>query len=201
MICSIVFLRKRNFDGVISLSKKRNKIIGVIELVLGLSLVVAAAYICKYIYIQNRILKYGIISFLFFMAAFYLLNSFSYKDKASDEKENNIKINSIALINEENKIIKEWDILNEISLVVGRGTKAKEVDIDLDMSIHSSLIDNEHAVLNFASNNWYIEDLHSKNGIKIQKDDDYVYKISKDKPCILEKGDIVFIGKTKLLIQ
>lgn len=172
-----------------------------IEIGLALSFGAATIHIYRYLNMENGMLKYIILFILTSTALFCLMNGFSYKDKHVNEREDNKRISSIALINEENDVIREWDILNEISLVIGRNTKNRGVDIDLDTSIHSSLIDNEHAVLNFASNNWYIEDLHSKNGVKIQKDDDCVYSISKDKPCMLEKGDIVFIGKTKLLIR
>ncbi|WP_432665115.1 FHA domain-containing protein [Wukongibacter baidiensis] len=183
------------------MSREKNKIMFLIELGLAVCFAAATIYVYKYSNIQSGMLKSSIIFILTFTALYCLVNSFSYKDKHVNQEENNNKINSIALINEEDSIVREWEVLNEISLVIGRNTKNRGVDIDLDTSIHSSLIDNEHAVLNFASNNWYIEDLYSKNGVKIQKDDNYIYKISKDKPCMLEKGDIVFIGKTKLLIR
>lgn len=47
-----------------------------------------------------------------------------------------------------------------------------------------------------------IEDLHSNNGVRIQKRrDGQCYKLAKDRPCKLIKGDIVLIANTKLLVR
>lgn len=111
-------------------------------------------------------------------------------------------INNICLLNDEDKVIQEWDLFNKTSMVLGRNTKSNEVNIDLSMSKYASLIDPQHAVLNFATDIWYVEDLYSKNGIRIQKSGDQTkYKVSKDKACAIAKGDLLYIANTRLLLQ
>lgn len=111
-------------------------------------------------------------------------------------------IKSIALINEENEIIREWQLWQKVAMVIGKETSSNYVDIDLKDSIYSSLIEDEHAVLNYAGGTWYVEDLCSENGIAIKKIDDGIqYRAVKNIPCRIKKGDILFIGKTKLLLK
>ena len=126
-----------------------------------------------------------------------------YKDL---HKEENIKdesnISGIELVNEENEIIRTWDIGEKISFLIGKNTIDEQVFIDLNSSIYSTLIENNHAVLNYAAGKWYIEDLSSRSGVSIQKiDNNKKYRIVKDTPCELKKGDIIFISKVKLLLK
>ena len=87
-------------------------------------------------------------------------------------------------------------------MVIGTGSIENKVDIDLSQSIYSNLIEYEHAVLNYAGEGWYIEDLSSSNGVSIEKkEDNTLYKVAKYSPCIIKKEDVLFIGKTKLLLR
>ena len=50
---------------------------------------------------------------------------------------------------------------------------------------------------------WYdidrIEDLGSRNGVRIQDaKDGKLYQVSKEHPCRINAGDIIFIGNTRL---
>ena len=111
-------------------------------------------------------------------------------------------INSIELVNEENEIIKRWDIKDKISFIIAKNTIDNNVLVDLNTSIYSKLIEDNHAVLNYAAGNWYIEDLSRESEVCIQKiEDSKKYKIVKDTPCIVKKGDIIFIAKVKLLLK
>lgn len=108
-------------------------------------------------------------------------------------------ITEIMLMNEENKPIAAWDMFGKTAMVIGKDIKENHVDINLNQSVYASMIDVEHAVLNYTSNSWYIEDLGSKNGIILQKfSDERKYKLAADQPCKLDKGDIIIIGLTKL---
>lgn len=169
----------------------------IIDYIIVFLLFILAVYVYMNVAITDFKIKYGIILFILASEIFYIrnINKKKYVVEIDDV------IRQISLLNEENQIIKQWDILDETSLVIGRNKGEVEVDINLDECINSSLIDIEHAVLNYANKRWYIEDLYSKNGVRIQKDDDYLYKISKDKPCILDKEDILHIGNTRLLIS
>lgn len=123
--------------------------------------------------------------------------------KANDKEIVKTKaISSIALTNEDNEVIKEWQVSEKTSLLIGKSSGENEADIDLSESIYSTLIDDNHAVMNYAAGKWYIEDLASKDGVIIQKIEDGIqYKLIKYSPCVITKGDIVSIGKTKLLLK
>lgn len=116
------------------------------------------------------------------------------------EDESNIK--RIELVNEENEIIRTWDLGERISFIIGKNGKDNEVFVDLSSSIYSRFIEYNHAVLNYAAGKWYIEDLSEESRISIQKADDTTkYRIVKDAPCEIKRGDILFISKVKLLLK
>ena len=112
------------------------------------------------------------------------------------------KIIRVELINEENKTIEEWSLMGQVSVVIGKSTKDEQVYIDLSKSIYSPSIEDNHAVLNYAEGNWYVEDLSYDNEVMIQKvEDNEKYNIVKGSPCTLAKGDIIYISKVKLLLS
>lgn len=111
-------------------------------------------------------------------------------------------ITEVVLIGENNNPIKSWELIGRVSMLLGRSTKENNVDIDLDDTEYSTLIDPQHAVLNYANGAWFIEDLYSKNGIKIEKNSDKnCYQLSKHKPCKIEQGDIILLANTRLLFR
>ncbi len=109
-------------------------------------------------------------------------------------------ISQVILLDEFERPIKSWSLSGKTSLMIGRENKYENVDIDLEECEYSALIDFQHAVLNYCMEQWYIEDLYSKNGIRIRKTEDSVcYRIAKDKPCRLSRGDVILVANTKLL--
>ncbi len=111
-------------------------------------------------------------------------------------------ITEIVLLSEEDTELMAWDLYGKVAAVIGREGKENQVDIDLAKSHYASMVDPEHAVMNFSSGNWYVEDLGSSNGISIKKSEDgKVYKLSSDNPCRLERGDCLYIGLNRLLLR
>ena len=111
-------------------------------------------------------------------------------------------ITEIVLLNEEDKPLMSWDIYGKTAMVIGRDVKENQVDIDLGQSPYASMVDIEHAVLNYSAGNWYVEDLGSSNGISIKKaSDGRVYRLSRDTACRLERGDCLYIGLNHLLLK
>lgn len=111
------------------------------------------------------------------------------------------EINRLILLNEQDKPIKSWDMAGRVSLVIGRAGKEEDVDVDLENCAFSGFIDFQHAALNFCIEQWYVEDLGSKNGVRIQKaDDGECYKVM-GRPCRVEAGDILYIANTRLLLS
>lgn len=188
---------------LMTLKKSISNNIKIIDFTISIISIITGIYV--YINIENKFIKNTSIYLLGIIAVVYMIRVFTTKTidpiEIKDVK-STTNISSLSLVNEENQIIKEWDLFNKTSLLIGKNNKENEVDIDLSEVIYASLIDSQHAVLNFASGSWYIEDLYSQNGISIEKVEDKIrYKLSKDKPCTILKGDVVFIAKTKLLIR
>lgn len=110
-------------------------------------------------------------------------------------------VHEIILLDEQNRPIKSWNLTDKVAMLIGKENEQEPIDIDLSDCEYSALIDSQHAVLNFCKNAWYIEDLYSQNGLRIQKAEDGIcYHVAKNRPCLLLAGDIVYIAKTKLLI-
>ena len=106
------------------------------------------------------------------------------------------------LLSEEDTELHIWDIYGKTALVIGRDVKENQVDIDLSESPCAGMVDMEHAVMNYSAGNWYIEDLGSKNGIRVKKAwDGKVYQISADTPCRLGRGDILYVGMNRILLR
>lgn len=109
-------------------------------------------------------------------------------------------LTELVLLSENDDRLTSWNIYGKNGVVIGRDLGENQVTVNLNHSAYASMIDVEHAVLNYAGNDWYIEDVSNKNGVSIQKKDGKKYKLSYGKPCKLERGDIIFIALTKLLI-
>lgn len=109
-------------------------------------------------------------------------------------------LTEVVLLGEDNGRLASWNIYGKNGLVIGRDVGENHVEINLDNSIYASMIDVEHAVLNYSGDSWYIEDISEKNGVSIQKRDGKKYRLTYGKPCKLEKGDIIYIALTRLQI-
>ncbi len=111
-------------------------------------------------------------------------------------------ISQISLLNQKGEIISSWELYGKNSAVIGKDFGENQVDIDLSETPYAAMIDIEHAVLNYADGNWYIEDLDSQNGISIKKfGQEEIYKLSSSQPCKLDFGDIIFIGVCQLKLN
>lgn len=145
------------------------------------------------------IVLFATIGFVIFLYSYLtaVAKTRSYSKDAPEYED--ASIIELLLLNEEDQPIASWDMFGKAALVIGRDVKENHVDINLSQSVYASLIDIEHAVLNYADNGWYIEDLGSQNGVVLQKAaDGRKYKLSADQPCRLGKGDVIIIGLTKL---
>lgn len=106
----------------------------------------------------------------------------------------------VVLLGEDDSRLASWNIYGKNGIVIGRDVGENNVTINLNNSTYASMIDIEHAVLNYSGDNWYIEDISEKNGVSIQKRDGKKYKLTYGKPCKLEKGDMIHVALTRLQI-
>lgn len=121
---------------------------------------------------------------------------------AKMQSQHHEQIQALALVNEEGGLVREWPIIAQNGLLIGKSSGEFQADIDLSECTYEALISSQHALLNYADGAWYIEDCDSKNGVSLKKASDGLkYQLSKEKPCKLHKGDIIFIANTQLLLK
>lgn len=111
------------------------------------------------------------------------------------------RITETVLLSEEDTELMSWDMYGKTSLAIGRDVKENQVDVDLSQSTYASMVDIEHAVLNYSAGNWYVEDLGSANGISVKKADNRVYRLFAGTPCRIERGDCLNVGLNRLLFR
>ena len=125
--------------------------------------------------------------------------------RAAAEKISESQLNTITqitLLNKNGDSVSSWELYGKTSAVIGKDIGENWVDIDLSQSPYAAMIDIQHAILNYANGNWYIEDLGSANGISIKKfDDNEIYRLSASEPCNLDFGDMIFIGMCQLRLD
>ena len=108
-------------------------------------------------------------------------------------------IQELLLLDEEGNEISAWHIGGKTSVLIGRDEHKENVDINLQNTEYGGMVDRQHAVLNYVDGQWYIEDLGSRNGVRIRKgEDERIYQVSKEHLCKVNAGDIIFIGNTIL---
>lgn len=169
----------------------------VIDALIALAVIAAAYYI--YFVNHNRVLKISIGILIFIGIIFYIIKITSYV-MTNGKKEPGIT--TLILIDGKGSYSTEWEIQGKKSLLIGKNTRNSEVDIDLSNTEYSSLISKQHAILNFAANNWFIEDIDSCNGVGIKKTDEVSKKkLEKDTPYKLDSGDIIYIANTKIFVK
>ena len=143
---------------------------------------------------------------LYMFSSFVVLIGLFSSTKTEEKSQEKVKttpivegqVTELALLNDENKAIAYWGMYGKSSLVLGLDVGENNVDINLLHSTYASTIDMEHAVLNYSADKWYVEDLGSQNGTSVVKSDNKKYKLTIGKPCLVEKGDIIYISLTKL---
>ncbi len=111
-------------------------------------------------------------------------------------------MSELLLLDEDGGVTDTWDIYGKTSIVFGRDEGAFQVDVNLKNTDYAGTVDGEHAVMNYSGGSWYIEDLDSENGTRIQrggggKKD----KVSSREPCRVERGDIIYLGLAPVKIQ
>ena len=185
------------------MSEIRKKRIGLdIAIIMICCLSVMAVWYFK---LSTEIMLTSLIAALLILA-FFLIDCLKQLEKKDEQavKEQAASVflaHELALLDEEEKPIRSWNLLGKTAVIIGRRYKDAEVDVDLSDCEYSALINVQHAVLNYCLDSWYLEDLGSQNGIQIRKaDDGKCYRITTSRPCKITAGDVIYIAKTKLLV-
>jgi hypothetical protein len=163
-------------------------------------LVGAAMFIYVYWGDTSFMLKAIVSSVLIFVSVWLLL--YSLLKPAQKKTPSSEGITKLVMLDEDGQSRKEWYIHGEISLLIGKSSNQSEVDIDLSESEYASLISKQHAVLNYVSGSWFIEDVESRNGVGVKKArQKEKTRLELDEPHRIGSGDILYIANTRLLVK
>lgn len=92
-------------------------------------------------------------------------------------------------IDEDGEPVKEWYIMGQTSLLIGKSNPMQEVEIDLADSEYASLISSVHAVLNRVNQEWFIEDNDSASGTGVRAASrSTAMKLQSGEPCRINSG-------------
>ncbi|MFE6076967.1 FHA domain-containing protein [Paenibacillus sp. NPDC057886] len=174
-------------------------------LTMGLDACVAmiSLAVLYYIFIINRDMSAqwitGIIVVLSGGAYLY----FKYMPATKAEKKKlSSRVVKLVLLDDDGTSVKEWYIQGETSVLIGKSSKNSEADIDLSDTPYASLISSQHAVLNKASGQWFIEDIDSASGVGVRKgNQSRASKLEIEEPSLIEAGDLIYIANTRILVK
>ncbi|WP_058486181.1 FHA domain-containing protein [Defluviitalea phaphyphila] len=125
-----------------------------------------------------------------------------YRLRKQEVLQYNSNIKKLILMDGDGSREKEWYFEGAVSFLIGKSTPTTEVDIELGDTRYSEYISNEHAVMNYSNGFWYIEDLESLNGVGLKKKgEQFVFRLKPFTPYKVDKGDIIYISKAKLLVR
>ena len=124
-----------------------------------------------------------------------LVKDFTEIEKNRDKKKN---ITKLILKDVDDYDLSTWDISQKQTLLIGKG---ENVDIDLSKNDFSYLVSRIHGVLNKVNDTWVYEDMESKNGSGIEKNDGIKQRLNSLVPYSLEYGDYLYIGTIKILMN
>lgn len=161
--------------------------------------------ILSYVYLENPMEKQVSLGILIAVGIVFLVLAIAdtQKKERTDRYGGKRKgISEILLLGEEDNVTAVWDIYGKTSVVFGKDERENQVDVNLKNTDYAGTVDGEHAVMNFSNGSWYIEDLDSENGTRLQRGGEgKKYRVSSREPCRVEKNDIIYLGLAPIKIR
>ncbi len=161
--------------------------------------------ILSYAYLEDLTQKRTSLIILGVITLFFFILTIADSRKIRQQETYGVKrkeISEILLLGEDHNITDTWDIYGKTSIVFGKDEGENQVDVNLKHTDYAGTVDGEHAVMNYSDGKWYIEDLDSENGTRIQRGEDgRTYRVSSREPCRIEKNDIIYLGLAPIKIQ
>lgn len=179
-------------------STTKNNFLRIIDILI----VIIFIFFILYVFLINQVdlIKWIVGILIVFCALIYAI-IFNYSRTKEREAATTV-IEKLILLNDRSLGTKEWTLKGETSLLIGKKSVDGDVDIDLTGTEFESLVNNQHAVLNYVSGVWYIEDIDSFSGIGIKKAGKLgAQRLQNGEPNPVRSGDILYIGNTKLLVK
>ncbi|PJN58171.1 hypothetical protein PAEAM_37430 [Paenibacillus sp. GM1FR] len=156
-----------------------------------------------YIFIINRDMSAQWITGIIVVLSGGAYLFFKYLPASKREKKKlSSRVVKLVLLDDDGTSVKEWYIQGETSVLIGKSSKSSEADIDLSDTPYASLISPQHAVLNKASGQWFIEDIDSASGVGVRKgNQSRSSKLEIEEPSLIEAGDLIYIANTRILVK
>lgn len=170
--------------------------------IIDIIIVTIAFFFILYVFVMNQdvLLKFVIGTVIVILAIIYV--SLKYEAKAITQVMAKKDISKLVLLNERGVEIDEWELGDQISLLIGKSSAEHKADIDLSGTEYESLVNYEHAVLNCVAGIWYLEDIDSVNGVGLKKANKRVKnRLKHEIPYPLGNGDIIYIANTRILVK
>lgn len=161
--------------------------------------------ILSYVYIENSVERQFSLGILVMVSIFFLILAIvdtKRTERTGRQGGRRRDISEILLLGEENSITAVWDIYGKTSVVFGKDERENQVDVNLKNTDYAGTVDGEHAVMNYSNGSWYIEDLDSENGTRLQRSgEEKKYRVSSREPCKVEKNDVIYLGLAPIKIR
>lgn len=185
-----------------SLNSKSSTTKSIFLKIIDILIVITFFFFILYVYLINQVdLLKWIVGALVIFCAIISAIIFNYSRSKEREAATTV-VEKLILLNDHSLGMKEWTIKGKTSLLIGKKSVDGDVDIDLTGTEFESLVNNQHAVLNYVSGVWYIEDIDSFSGIGIKKAGKLAAKrLQNNEPNPVRSGDILYIGNTRLLVK
>lgn len=170
--------------------------------IIDIIIITIAFFFILYVFVMNQdvLLKFVIGTVLVILVIIYA--SLKYEANAITQVMANKDISKLVLLNERGVEIDEWELGDQVSLLIGKSSAECKADIDLSGTEYESLVNYEHAVLNCVAGIWYLEDIDSVNGVGLKKANKRVKKRLKHEiPYSLGNGDTIYIANTRILVK
>ncbi|TKI50212.1 FHA domain-containing protein [Lysinibacillus tabacifolii] len=170
--------------------------------IIDIIIITIAFFFILYVFVMNQdvLLKFVIGTVLVILVIIYA--SLKYEANAITQVMANKDISKLVLLNERGAEIDEWELGDQVSLLIGKSSAECKADIDLSGTEYESLVNYEHAVLNCVAGIWYLEDIDSVNGVGLKKANKRVKKRLKHEiPYSLGNGDTIYIANTRILVK
>ncbi|MDE7445132.1 MAG: FHA domain-containing protein [Lachnospiraceae bacterium] len=161
--------------------------------------------ILSYVYLDNPMEKQVSLTILIVVGILFLILAIADAQRKERTGKYEIRrrgISEILLLGEENNVTAVWDIYGKTSVVFGKDVRENQVDVNFKNTDYAGTVDVEHAVMNYSNGSWYIEDLDSENGTRLQRGGEgKKYRVSSREPCKVEKNDIIYLGLAPIKIR
>jgi len=170
--------------------------------IIDIIIVTIAFFFILYVFVMNQevLLKFVIGTVMVILAIIY--GSLKYEAKAITQTMTNKDISKLVLLNESGMEVDEWELGDQISLLIGKSSAEYKADIDLSGTEYESLVNYEHVVLNCVAGIWYVEDIDSVNGVGLKKAHKRVKnRLKQEIPYPLGNGDTIYIANTRILVK